>query len=126
LAWAAGKPAAKDVLLASQSDTEGYHGRIAEARDYTRRAVDSAVRADSKETAAPWQANAALREAEFGYNTQARQAVAAALALYPGRDVKAVAALVLARTGDVGHAKTLSEYLEKANPAPDYRQRKRR
>ena len=50
--------------------------------------MDAAVRADSKETAAIWQVNAALREAEFGNLGTAKQDVAAALALTPGRDVK--------------------------------------
>jgi tetratricopeptide (TPR) repeat protein len=54
LAWGAGKPGAEDPLLSTQSDTEGYYGRLTKARDYSRRAVDSAVRADSKETAALW------------------------------------------------------------------------
>src|SRR5207245_9064898 len=66
LAWGTGKPGAEDPLFSAQSDTEAYYGRLTKARDFYRRAVDSAVRADSKETAALWQVNAALREAEFG------------------------------------------------------------
>ena len=66
LAWSAGKPGDEDFLLSAQSDTEAYYGRMSKARDFSRRAVDSAVRADSKETAALWQVNAALREAELG------------------------------------------------------------
>src|SRR5712692_2574238 len=88
LAWGAGKPGAEDALLSAQSDTEAYYGRLAKARDFSRRAVDSAVRADSKETAALWQVNAAVREAEFGNIAVAKQGVTAALALAPGRDVK--------------------------------------
>src|SRR5437667_595077 len=64
LAWGTGKPGAEDPLFSAQSDTEAYYGRLTKARDFSRRAVDSAVRADSKETAALWQVNAALREAE--------------------------------------------------------------
>ena len=44
--------------------------------------------------------NAALREAEFGNTATAKQDVAAALALAPGRDVKLLSALTLARVGD--------------------------
>jgi len=113
VAWAAGKPAVEDVLLSGQSDTEAYYGRMSKARDFSRRAVDSAVRADSKETAALWQANAALREAELGNDALAKRGVAAALALSPGRDVKVVAALTLARAGDTPRAKTMAEELEK-------------
>src|SRR5207247_635430 len=74
------------------------------------------VRADSKETAALWQVNAALREAEFGNAAPAKQGVAAALALAPGRDVKVLAALTLARVGDISRAKAIVAELEKSNP----------
>src|ERR1700730_2339040 len=86
--WGAGKPGDEDLLLSAQADTEAYYGRLSKARDFSRRAVDSAVRADSNETAALWQVNAALREAEFGNAAAAKQGVTAALALSPGRDVK--------------------------------------
>jgi hypothetical protein len=42
----------------------------------TKRSVESAIRADSKEGAAIWQENAALREAAFGEEAEARQAAA--------------------------------------------------
>jgi len=116
VAWGAGKPGDEDPLLAAQSDTEGYYGRLAAARDFARRAVDSAVRADSKETASLWQANGALREAEFGNAAQARQAANAALSLSPGRDVKVLAAVAFARAGDIPHARALADELEKTYP----------
>jgi tetratricopeptide (TPR) repeat protein/predicted Ser/Thr protein kinase len=115
--WAAGKPGDEDVLLSAHSDTEAYFGRLTKARDYTRRAADSAMRADSKETAAVWQVNAALREAEFGNIAAAKQAVSTALALAPGRDVKMLSALALARCGDTARAKAMVEELEKADPS---------
>jgi predicted Zn-dependent protease len=79
--------------------------------------VDAAVRADSKETAALWQVNAALREAEFGNAAAAKQGVAAALALAPGRDVKLLSALALARVGETARAKTIVGELEKSYPS---------
>ena len=117
LAWGAGKPGDEDVLLSLQSDTEAYHGRMSKARDFSRRAMDSAVRADSKEAAALWQVNSALREAEFGDITSAKPGIVSALALAPGRDVKVLAALGLARSGDVARSKTLAEELEKNYPS---------
>jgi eukaryotic-like serine/threonine-protein kinase len=116
LAWAAGKPGDEDGLLSTQSDTDAYYGRMTKARDFSRRAVDSAVRADSKEGAALWEVNAALREAELGNMAAAKQGVEAALALSPGRDVKIVAAFTLARIGDASRAKALAEDLEKTYP----------
>jgi eukaryotic-like serine/threonine-protein kinase len=115
--WAAGKPGTEDLLLSYQSDTEAYYGRLAKARDFSRRAVDAAVRADSKETAAMWQVNAAIREAEFGNTATAKQDVAAALKLAPGRDVKLFAALTLARVGETARAKAIAEELEKSYPS---------
>ena len=117
VAWAEGKPGNEDLMLSMQSDTEAYYGRMSKARDFSRRAVDSAVHADSKETAAVWQADAALREAELGNAPLARQGVTAALALSSGRDVKVQAALALARIGDVAHAKALVVELQKSYPA---------
>ena len=117
LAWAAGKPGTEDWLLSSQSDTEAYYGQLNSARDFSRRAVDAAVRNNSKETAAIWQVNAALREAEFGNPAAGKQDVAAALTLSPGRDVKMLAALALARTGETNRAKAIVEELERSYPS---------
>jgi tetratricopeptide (TPR) repeat protein len=113
--WASGNPGG-DVLLSSQSDTAAYRGRLREARSHSQRAVDVAKRADAKEEAAVWEANAALREAEFGYPGQARKDTAAALALSPGRDVAVLAALALARAGDTAEEQKLVEKLDKENP----------
>jgi tetratricopeptide (TPR) repeat protein/predicted Ser/Thr protein kinase len=116
VAWGAGKPGNEDRLLSIQSDTEGYYGRMSKSRELSRRAMDSAVRADSKEAAAEWQVDAALREAELGNTSSAKHGVTAALALSPGRDVKAVAALALARVGEAVRATALAEELAKDYP----------
>jgi eukaryotic-like serine/threonine-protein kinase len=112
--WGAGRPGEEDPMLSTQSDTEAYFGRLARARDFSRRAMDAAVRSDSKETGAIWQANAALREAEFGNAAAAKQKVDAALTLAPGRDVRVLAAMTLARAGDTARAKSIVEQLEKS------------
>jgi tetratricopeptide (TPR) repeat protein len=116
LAWAGGRSGEEDWLLSAQSDTEARIGHLGRAREFSRRAVGSAVHANAKETAALWQVNAALREAEFGNAIAARQNALAALALAPGRDVKAVAALALARAGDTTQAEKLAESLSKDFP----------
>jgi len=114
--WAAGRPGEEDQMLSTHSDTQAYYGRLSQARDLSRRAVDVAVRSDSKETAALWQANAGLREAELGNAAVAKQQVSAALAKAPGRDVKVLAAMTLARVGDNARAKSMVEQLEKSEP----------
>jgi len=112
LAWAAGRVGDEDAMLSGHADTNAYYGRLVQARDYSRRAVESAVRAGSKETAALWRAAAGLREAEFGNTAAARQNADAALSLWSGSDVKLLAALTLARAGDTARAKRLVEQLE--------------
>jgi serine/threonine protein kinase len=113
LAWAAGRVGDEDAMLSGQADTEAYYGRLVRARDYSRRAVESAGRAGSKETAALWQATAGFREAEFENTAAARQNADAALSLQSGRDVKLLAALTLARAGDTAKAKGLVDQLER-------------
>ncbi len=115
--WAAGKPVEEAALLSKRSDTEAYYGRSSKARDLSNRSVNSAVGAQSKETAASWQVNAALREAELGNAALARQRINAALALSAGQDVKAQAALTLARIGDADRAQALAEQLEQNYPS---------
>ena len=114
VAWAAGRPGEEDQMLSTHADTQAYYGHLEKARDLARRAVDSAVRADAKETAALWLVSQANREAEVGNAAAARQAVARALALAPGRDVKVTAALVLARSGEAAQSRTILESLQKS------------
>ncbi len=115
VAWAAGRPGEEDQMLNTHADTQAYYGRLQKARDLARRAADSAVRADAKETGAQWLALQALREAELGNVSAARQAVARALTLAPGRYVKVLAALTLARTGETAQSKSLLEALQKSD-----------
>jgi eukaryotic-like serine/threonine-protein kinase len=120
VAWAAGRPSEEDQMLNVHADTQAYYGRLDKARDLARRASDSAVRSDAKETGAQWIAFQALREVEVGNLAAARQGVARALALAPGRDVKVLAAVVLARSGDTGQSKTMLEALRKSEPTNTY------
>lgn len=116
LAWAAGKPGAEDVLLSFASDTEAYYGHLSKARALSLRAIDSARRSTEKETAAGWQINAALREAELGNRIQARRAISSALGMASTRDVQTLAALALARVGALTQAEGLAQDLTKRFP----------
>jgi tetratricopeptide (TPR) repeat protein/predicted Ser/Thr protein kinase len=113
---AMGKPGAEDLLLAEQADTEGWYGKLKDAHELTRRAMDSAQHNDAKETAAAYEAAAALREVEAGNREQARAEAKAALKLAPDRDVRARAALALARAGNTAGAEKLATELDKAFP----------
>jgi serine/threonine protein kinase/tetratricopeptide (TPR) repeat protein len=112
---AMGKPGTEDEMLASQADTEAWYGKLKNARELTRRAMDSAQHNDANEAAATYQAAAALREVESGNRAQARADADAAVKLGPTRDVRA-AALALARAGDTAGAEKLAAELEKTFP----------
>jgi tetratricopeptide (TPR) repeat protein len=113
---AMGKPGYEDMLLAVQADTEGWYGKLKNAHEVTVRAMDSAQHNDAKESAALDQAAAALREVEAGNREQARAEAHAALKLAPNRDVRAIAALALARAGDTAGAEKLAAELDKTYP----------
>ena len=114
--WFAGKPE-ENVGLALASDTEAYAGHLAKAQELTKRSVDLAIRADSKETGAIWQEIAAQREAAFGNPSDGRQAAAQGLKLYPdSQGVEAEAALAFALAGDAGQAESLAQDLNQRFP----------
>ena len=115
-AWAMGKPGAEDILLSAESDTQADHGHLQKSRQLSSQAEESAQRNDSKETAAFWQGNEALREVEFGNAAEGLKQAREALALAPGRDVKVEAALASARGGDVATAEKLVDALNQEFP----------
>ncbi len=115
--WFTDNPAYENFGLALASDTEAYFGHLAKARELTQRAVASAIRSDSKETGAIWQAIAAQREAAYGNPALARQAAAEALKLAPAsQGVQSEVALAFAMTGDTARAEGLALDLEKRYP----------
>jgi DNA-binding winged helix-turn-helix (wHTH) protein len=115
--WLASKQEYEHFGLAFASDTEAYAGHVSKARELTRRAVDSATRADSKENGAIWQANAALQQAAYGSPVEARQAAAEALKLGPAsQGVDVEAALAFAVAGDAARAQSMARDLGKRFP----------
>ncbi|MGB5154393.1 MAG: hypothetical protein WBN74_12170, partial [Candidatus Sulfotelmatobacter sp.] len=115
--WFAGNPDYENQGLALASDTEAYGGHVAKARELTKRAVDSAVRADSKENGAIWQANAALQEAAYGNPREARLAAAEALKLAStSQGAEVEAALASAMASDMAQAESLAHDLGKRFP----------
>jgi hypothetical protein len=79
--------------------------------------VDSAIRADSKENGAIWQAIAAQREAAYGNPAEARQSGSEALKLAPAsQGVGVEAALAFAMAGDAARAESLAQDLGKRFP----------
>ena len=116
LAWAAGKTGVEDFLMYSEADTAAYSGQLGKAREFSRRAVASTERAKENETAAGFEAGAAMREALVGNLSEARQRAVAALGLSTGRDVQNGAGLALAKAGDAARAHVLADNLAKRFP----------
>ncbi len=117
LQWFAGKPEYENFGLALASDTEAYAGHVSKAQELTKRAVDSAIRADSKESGAIWQANAAQWQASYGDPAGARRSAAAALKLAPAsQGAEVEAALAFAMAGDTARAESLAQDLGKRFP----------
>ena len=115
-AWFMGKPGYEDAALAFESDAAAYAGHLGKASDLSRQAVASAERAEEKETAATYEAAAALREALVGNSGEAKRRVVQALRLSSGREVLFGAALTLSFAGETVHAQLLADDLAQRFP----------
>jgi eukaryotic-like serine/threonine-protein kinase len=114
--WFVGKPE-ENFGLSLASDTEAYAGHLGKARDLAKRSLDSAIRADSKETGAIWQENSALREVAYGNLPEATHAAAEGLKLTPASQaVESEAALALAMAGETARAESLAKDLNARYP----------
>jgi eukaryotic-like serine/threonine-protein kinase len=114
--WYAGKPE-ENIGISLASDTEAYAGHLRRARELTSRSVDSAIRADSKETAAVWKEIAAQREAAFGNLGEAKHGAAEGLKLAPNSyEAQTEAALAYALADDTERAEALAQELNRRFP----------
>jgi len=116
VAWSAGKPEIEDELLELEADTAAYSGRLRVAREFSRRAAESAERADKREAAATYSALSRLREALFGNTDEARRHVPSTAGGTTGRDVEYYTALALACAGHEEKLQGLTEDLGKRFP----------
>jgi tetratricopeptide (TPR) repeat protein len=115
--WFQSQPDSEHFGLALTSDTEAYGGHLGKARDLTQQAITSAIRADSKENAAIWQENAAVREAAFGNLAEAQQDAIAALKLEPAsQSVQIEGALAFAMAGENARAESVARDLDHRFP----------
>ena len=116
-AWFNSKPEYENYGLSLASDTEAYEGHLSNARELTKRAVDSALHTDNNENAALYQASSALREAALGNMAAARHAADKARRMAPASEgVLIEVALVSAMAGDSPRAESIAHYLAKRFP----------
>jgi serine/threonine protein kinase/tetratricopeptide (TPR) repeat protein len=116
VALSAGQPGVEDTLLAYEANTAAYYGRLRESEELTRRAMESAERADEKEVSAGFSATSGLREALFGNAGEARRRATLAMEHSSGVDVLYASAIAMAYAGDAGRAQRLTEELNKRFP----------
>jgi DNA-binding winged helix-turn-helix (wHTH) protein/tetratricopeptide (TPR) repeat protein len=116
VARSAGQSGAEDPLRGLEADTAAYFGRLRDAREFSRQAMDSAERTEEKEPAATYVALSGLREALFGNAGEARRLVTLALGRSAGRDVQYGAALALGYAGDEERAQALTDNLGERFP----------
>ena len=115
-AWFTDRPEVENEMLALEAETEAYAGHLSKARELTRRAMDSAVRADNKGGASIWQLEGAFREEIFGEPDALEQASAAMKVAPDSPEAEEFGALLLAGSGDAKRAESLIQDLQKRFP----------
>ena len=111
-----GQPRWGHTMLFLEGDTAAYYGHLKDAREFSRRVMDSAQLAGEKDATAIYAGLSGLREVSFGNPQEARRQVTLALKLSTSRDVLDYAALALAYSGDDAQAKALADDLNKRFP----------
>jgi eukaryotic-like serine/threonine-protein kinase len=111
-----GQPGWEDSMLQIESDTAAYAGQLTKARELTRRAVESARRADEKEPALDYEAEGALREALVGNMNLVREQPSAHSGLARGANGETMSAIALGLSGDSAAAARLSDDLSHRFP----------
>jgi eukaryotic-like serine/threonine-protein kinase len=124
--WARGQgPESQVQMLDMQIAAAGAYGKIHEARELARQAVDLAESRKLKEEAAGETASLAMLEADLGYFSQAREQARAALKISQGVMVEYFAAYALARAGELAQAKSLADDLSKRSPMSTFQNKVR-
>jgi tetratricopeptide (TPR) repeat protein len=110
------KPGVDDWMANSAGYVLAYTGHLREARKMSRRATDLARKGERRETEALYEADAAIREAQFGNISIARQRAVGALELSKSRDVEYEAAFTYALSGDSSRSQALTKDLARRFP----------
>lgn len=105
-----------DFALDEEANSSAYFGQFARAREFTDRAVSVAKKAEKPESAAAYEAEAAIREALAGNLSIAKRNIQLALAYSRSRDVESMSALALSLAGDSAGASRIARELDKEFP----------
>ena len=115
LDWANGRPE-QYVALEWRAGAAAFAGRWREAQEFSRRAIDLAGRGDTKELAARYATDQALRGAALEDCERAKADALQGLKIARGRASLPRAALALALCGEANQAKLLVDELSKRYP----------
>jgi tetratricopeptide (TPR) repeat protein len=115
-AWFTDRPEVENEMLALEAETEAYAGHLKKARELTRRAVDSALRADNKAGASIWELQGAFREEIVGEPGARERAIAGLRVAPDSPEAQEFGALILAGSGDANRAEALMQDLQKRFP----------
>lgn len=105
-----------DMRYDLQALDRAYFGRLKQAREMTRRAVEISQQASQVGRMAQWETAAALREAFFGNSLEARRMAATALEHSGDREILYGAALASILAGDAARGQILADDIEKRFP----------
>ena len=111
-----GIPGVEDQMFFLESETAADRGQFGLARELTRRAADSARRAQENETAAEYEGHNSLREGLVGLADFAKEDAQSALKAIKGKHGEGFSAIAFALAGDVADANRAIEDLTKRFP----------
>jgi eukaryotic-like serine/threonine-protein kinase len=115
LQWSEGKPSEYALLRVSMT-AAAAHGQMQKAGQLMQRSVQVSERLGFKGATAQTQATWALRQAEAGNASKARELAASSAALVSGRENLEPAAAALAMAGDGSRAQAITEELDHRFP----------
>ena len=113
---ARGNREVEDSMSHHEAMVLAYSGKMRNAKNFWRRAIERAQQAGGRERAAIYEAAAAVCEAHFGNRAAAKQRAGRALEYGKGRDVEYAAAVALALSGDSSGSQEFADDLAKRFP----------
>jgi eukaryotic-like serine/threonine-protein kinase len=114
---------AEPILLSEQANTEAFDGHFERSRQLSLKAAAIMHGEGQQEGAGLCLAQAAVREAEIGETTRARNLIFRALNLTHNKNVLTLAALIMARTGDSAKAQSFEQKLDQEHPGDTFVQK---
>ena len=113
---AKGKTPVDSRLLNLEAHSAAYAGQLRKSQEFFQQSVAAAQGVGDKDSAAFYDALAALAEAQFGFMTHVQQPVTSALRFSTDPSVQYGAALALALAGEPSRAQALTNDLDKRFP----------